>query len=405
MDRSLLVRWTLDAEQAVFLSTVAWFLASAPRPARMWWDLHHLHRRCSNLGYGMRLVDFTRWIRRIAHRQQGLRGGPHVHIQSSDTPPNVVSSICTTLAMYTFLFHLAQFARVPEVAMDLQTSILTATSRVCECVDEGGSVLRVDCNRRSDIRIYRDGRVAGFGVCCERNLVQKSKSCVKDAWNELRAAGKLVGECVSESHSIRDIMCFILLFGRHRREKNKNSLGHTLKFFMAQLQMAAVEWLSDHLEVYAFTVYAVHNNVLAPPPSYRNIPSLSVRTHVRMDCEGVWDLVQEARSTKVPMQHVLKVRKRDAARGAHPTLANRIEPYMNGLYANRARLSFTGVSHLCLSADASIHSYQNTLVGWAYSWERDVAAFAPLQRIKPGRDILECEETLEGPVRIAAQFA
>ena len=400
MDRSLLVRWTLDADPITFLSPVAWFLASAPRPACMWWDLQHFHRRCSKLGYGIRLVDFMRWIRTTVHMQPALRGGPHVHIRSADTPPNIVTSICTTVAMYTFLLHLAQFARVSEVATDLQTAILAAVSRACECVNVGGSTLHCECNWPSQLYIYRDGHVCGFWLCCERNLVRSSKSCVLRAWGELRAAGKLDGECVSESHSIRDIMSFILLFGRHRREQNKNALGHALKFFMSVIQASIVAWLSAHLETYAFTVYAVHHDVLKSPPSYHSIPSLSARTYVRMDCEGVWDLVQEARSTKVPIQHVLKVRKLDASCGADSTLANRIEPYMNGLYLNRAHLSFKGVSHLCLSADASIHSYQNTLVGWAYSWERDVAAYAPLQRIKPGRDILKCEETLEGPVRI-----
>ena len=57
---------------------------------------------------------------------------------------------------------------------------------------------------------------------------------------------------------------------------------------------------------------------------------------------------------------------------------------------------------MCLSAGASIHAYQDTMAGIAYSWERDVAADPPIQRILPGRHILDCEEILDGPIRTLA---
>ena len=204
MDRSQLTWWTLDAEPSLFLGFKVWFLTSAARPAQLWWDMAYVHRFFLTLGYSVRFVDFTKWLGRIA------RMG--VHIPSNHVSPNVVSSICTTWALYTFLVHVAQLGRTPEITNDLQRRILATASRVGESIDGGGSVMYVGSAVPCQLRVYKDGRVHGFCTCARINLGESSTACLFRGWEHLRATNQIFGQYSCDSHSIQDITCLLLRF-------------------------------------------------------------------------------------------------------------------------------------------------------------------------------------------------
>ena len=63
-------------------------------------------------------------------------------------------------------------------------------------------------------------------------------------------------------------------------------------------------------------------------------------------------------------------------------------------------MMFAGCRHMCLSVDGSTHGKYDTLLGVAYSWESDEAAYAPLQRMHTGRVLLDTEAHVSETTRV-----
>ena len=123
-----------------------------------------------------------------------------------------------------------------------------------------------------------------------------------------------------------------------------------------------------------------------------------------MNPESIWGMIQKTASVNVSLRQVLAIKSDDAEGGSVGRNASRWELLLQGMYKQRLDLVWPSTNHLCLTADASTHSYQDAELAIGYSWELGQACYPLLQFVVPGKNVYD-EEDLLTPVigRMAAE--
>lgn len=134
-----------------------------------------------------------------------------------------------------------------------------------------------------------------------------------------------------------------------------------------------------------------HHNPHAPPPAHD--PGTSKPGRVRAHPDAVWDMLVAAETSSSSLAQVIEQRRKVALE-VSVRQASRWEHLYCAMYHHRTALAWPHTNHLCLSADSSTHSYEDTLLGLGYSWELNQTCFPNLQILVPG---MTCVERLSRP--------
>ena len=119
------------------------------------------------------------------------------------------------------------------------------------------------------------------------------------------------------------------------------------------------------------------------------------RAYKILSVETIWSCFEEARRSNVHIGNVLLIRKQDSEVGSNEACGQHWLRKLHALYDQRKVGSIDDASHLCIAADASVHSVGfDILVGLAYSWESSAAAFCDFQYLTPGKKLPAAEVEL-----------
>ncbi len=140
-----------------------------------------------------------------------------------------------------------------------------------------------------------------------------------------------------------------------------------------------MEWLASDIDRYVFDAYANMHDTNAPPASLVNQHS-ACRRYTRVDCDSMWDSMQESVRTSTSMAQILKIRRSDAHVQAHS--ASNGDFWLskaNNIYSERRSLGFSvGINHWNMLFDPATHSKEGTAVPVIWSWEQNIGAYGDI---------------------------
>ena len=144
---------------------------------------------------------------------------------------------------------------------------------------------------------------------------------------------------------------------------------------------AFIRGMAPLLEEYVAVVYTQMHDVSVPPPLLRHAAQAGKRSRSQIvDSETAWGLLQRCEEVHgVCVRNVLACKDDEAAySGLHQANAGRWEKQITLMYMELQKVEFKGVRQVQIVADPSMHGGEESNVGVVNSYERNVAAVAPL---------------------------
>ena len=385
----------LSGDDAAFPSPVAFLDATTQT---IWWDLRWIYRRLR--APLQRKKDWNKWFQTcVARNGSVLDMDNHYRISGAGTYADELTNVCTTLALYSFLFSIRLYGRTPRLKTAALDYLRHAVLRACETISVADP-MEVELHGLA-VRISRNGSIYGFAdvICTAPNALTVDALVV--AWDRMHHANVVDCGFFSDFHPLVNVVQFLLDFAHLRRSRKQCPLGRRFEDWFNVIGQRIISWLAARIPMFILEIHSASYDLSRPPPS---LPGAGLgRKYTRVEPEAAWEALHRANAAGVSAQVVARVRQRDDDMGAHDSLAPCWEYIHQLAYDERAKLAFTGASHVCLSIDGSTHSYHETLLGIAYTWENNQAAYTKIQHMLPGRDVLKGEAALTDLVQLLAE--
>ena len=423
MDRSALARFTVDEDPEVIPGTQIWIDGDG----RVWHDLHGVHTNMFARGVEKEWrewrSDFTFYLQRLNVPTE------RYHLNGQDR--SRVWNIADSFAVLSVLWHAAEISHTLawvsacfDLLMALQGRIIRSLARPNgSCISaELHAMERVSVRMVNDREVHfpvREGQLEGWGAWYS-SLSKSTRRAWSTYWSRMP-------ECASFSISddvqrVSTILHFAVFF-RRVRIGVKGKISVATQRVLHALQRGLVEFLAHGLDYYLKHVYLSLRPGRKPPPArispkkkkgdddqLHTCVSAVERTcvsavqrprkYVVVDPEAMWDMMEDSRVSGASLAQVTVVRRSSAHAGCGERVTSDVLSCMNGLYAERMRMAFTGASHLCIVADPATHSKKETMVGLCWSWEEGVAAYGAIQYIPQTREVLPTEQEMPEHIEI-----
>jgi len=127
-------------------------------------------------------------------------------------------------------------------------------------------------------------------------------------WAQQKANHMLVSSFDRETHSLVDIMQFVLKLARHRRSK-KQYRSKELTDFLHMWRKALVAWLSNGMDNAVLSLCLNDNmakTLAAPALLFKSSPHK--RKYVQVSPESKWAVVEQAKKSRTSVETVVNVR-------------------------------------------------------------------------------------------------
>ncbi len=356
-----------------------------------WWEVRFLHAELQRL-HGERR-QLTRWVVWVVATLAtvAVPGHPPYYLPPRSEPLCLEAGVVSTIGMLLLFWVAAGTARKMHVKAAFSSYLRHSLQRCARVTDD--SVLEVDPG--VVLQVGRGGQASGFHAVVEAaNRHPSFVASVKDVWdalhgpNALELYGAEIGQrWESSTHDIADIATFaaMALSIRGKRRVANSAAWTTL---VTSLRRVVLTWAVPNLIRYIHEWHAPRYGLSGPAPARRrSLSDSDQRPYVQISAEEAWSILEDARRSGTSPRQALLVRRRDAAAGCHETQASTWLHKLEVLYWNKQALLFSGIRHLSLVADPSIHSNRNTMVAAAYSWEKDEGTYPAVQFIPPGKDL------------------
>ena len=233
-------------------------------------------------------------------------------------------------------------------------------------------------------------------MACDHHL----SLAIRSTWLGMQQADFINGSFIAEEHSLVEVMIFLARLNSFRARKRHRRLRDENLTFLQLFVSPLLACLAAIVEHYTVHQYSHLHDVNKPPPSL--VSKHGARTYVRVHPESVWRMVESTDCINVTLGQVLQVRQQDADAGAHRTRNLAWERLHGNLYSVLLRRAWGFVNHLCISTDASSHSYNEVLVAIFYSHEPTQSCYPRLQFILPGKGVHESELVLTHGISVLA---
>jgi len=393
-------RLTVDADNAMFPSSIAYYDRRLAHPQPLWWDMRLLHSwlRLRGLRYVAKC-----FFKRFASNMRGCGGGfenSYVY-RTATSEPHDLGPICTTPSLLMYMF--TEAARSLPPLSDNCASTLNVIAQRASLSIAGHSTIAFGVYvGAAPVTVFPNGRVHGFRFVTRSVDHGCSIKCIAQGWADMCAAGLLGGSADADEHDLNDIIVFLSSWMRFRSRSNRHLPSAIVRTWLKRVTRDFVLWLAVTLDYYTLVVYPTNHDVDKAPPSYRM--NAHGKCRVRVNPDTVWDLLEQSRQTSASLHSIIQIRKGDASVGCNASRAQHWELLLQNMYQERTNLAWPHIDHLCLSVDSSGHAYNDVFVGLGYSHQLDQGVYAPLQYIVPGKNIYDFEDELAPSVgRLALQ--
>ena len=209
-----------------------------------------------------------------------------------------------------------------------------------------------------------------------------------------------------DDHGFAHIISFAIQYNKIRRSAKKAQLNLTDQTLFDSVAGKCLEWIAGGLDAHITQSYITNFNVDRPPPSKKNASAKSggKRSYVQISLDGIWTFIEQSRSTAASLRQVLQVRRSDVDAGASERNADDWLGRTQHLYRGIRRMCFDRCQHFNVVADPSHHAKKEIMASAVYCWQNDAAAMGDIQRVLPGRHVLENEADVSDVVaRLAAE--
>ena len=363
----------------------------------LYWDLDYLHITLAAQGADKHKYHWLSQLKDTCNASPFLAdagGTVHIHTASRSAPTDLQANVCSTLALCSYLWVSINAVRLAPVVKCCCELLLNIADRACEALPAEGDRLHL---RGHTIEIRRPGMVSGLWEFLETSHVTVAQSWAK-TWDSLRLLGILETD-KGRLSPMRDVLVFLVLHRKSRRDKQQPKPSPLASKILDELSFAFVKWLTWRMDVYVKDVYLPNHNTDQPPPALRKEKGT---TYVRVSVDAVWQLMEKANATGISLAGAIALKSDEATLGCSPKQCNLWMNKYQQMYAERASMGFLNVSHFNIVADGSTHSCKDTLVSLAYTWEHDLAAYLPIQRIQPGSHVTMLDQEMPEEIAMLA---
>ena len=316
---------------------------------RLWWRMGNMYDKFKDrLGEKRTLYKWIQHVQTLLDKSSLSLSGQqefHFQLQSANRLPDgaLCHYVADTQAIMCLYCMLCQEGRKDAVRCEAVEKLKALCNRACKVVGIGGcqfDILQLQHDGIAGV-VPVDGVVPVNGVVpvqhddgavpilagahCTQNGIITGLSCymsscseVATAWKALYQQGFLeyqfqiqAGPGIDQALTLADVMLFIALADRHRRD-NKQKASVSLHKIIMTLQYGVSGFIAWCVDEYVNTSYRRNHDVARLPTSRRhqnvgNPWGPPGRTFV--DEETVWALVQSVKGTGGSLQTALKQHK------------------------------------------------------------------------------------------------
>ena len=389
METAHATRWTLDGDPSVYAGIVAVF--DRRLPVSLWWDLKYVHTWAAQRGDAYTYKD---WLKKFVR----IVGGVGVTLRALDTPPNIVANICTTRSLLTFLWRSASYTKSVPLLDACVLCVRSCVARVSLTLPAAMRTITIAFGgMRRDMHVCSQGSVVGLRDVVQSCFPSHLQRSLCSSWEQQRRDGTSDAqqELLSDVHSVVGVAAFFMGLTAWLSKKKHRKPSAQATEAIGCIGDAIALWLANALDWYTVHVYAPQHDVTKIPPSHsRQVTPESSRRYVTIHPEAAWSILEKTVGVNVSISQVIQTRSGDADAGCEHSQGRRWESFVDGLYKHRLAAVWPHVDHLCITADASNHHFQDCLLGVAFSHELCQGCYPTLQYIVPGKDVYEAEDEL-----------
>ena len=333
----------------------------------IWWDLSYIHLALRQSGIYMLKPC------RLYSDMQSIVGGNFRPPQGSDD--FVHTAVATTTGLLLCYAKKMQHATSSKLTFHM-TTFTELADRALETISQG-DFSEINCNG-SCCTVDKHGRLYGLPSLLGGRLHhQMMWYPLRKAWMEMRHANFLDGAFDADSHSLLDVLKFLLSAawrcggcGRHRDQSAMFAVEAILDSLLA--------WLSWHCDTYIRRVYTCSASADLPPPALLHKGRSGKKERCSVAPEAVWEIMQQARMHRASLEQAIDLKSDMQLFGCHSSNAATWINKELQLYSGNCEVALRHVNHYCLVADPGHHGFKDCLVSVGYSHELNTGSITAL---------------------------
>jgi hypothetical protein len=209
MEASDFQRWSVACDGFAFVGKCVY--KHLTKPAIVW-DIESVLDGLRVRGEKRTSKDWRRWFARLLCSDEFFPGERHYKFRSRDTPTSELANVCTTLALYTFLFR--SWIASSTLKDVCNSYINFSVQRACEAVGQFGVSLPM--SNGANIVVDQTGRVRGLAAAMASLQTQIVVMIVSD-WNRMHTNGIL---CIFDEEVLPMVDLFFFFGASQAMETN-----------------------------------------------------------------------------------------------------------------------------------------------------------------------------------------
>ena len=382
MERSKLTRFTVDRDP----SALPYVQGYVDDGRRIWWDLNYMFVAMQKHGEKRKKKD---WLSRCVQVCVTNEMPDDIFKNTAGMPRNFIGNIVTSRAAVGLLATSVDTGRIRDVGMACCDYLMQSMRRVLGVP----SVPRHFEVGQVRVTIDAVGRVGCLDVALA-SLSRRTLAVFTEMWDMAFSINRVDVKFAPANIHMEEVLRVIPFCFKERRSQRK-CLSTAVASHLSAFRKSLLEWLASGIDRYVFDAYANMHDTGAPPTALVNQHS-ACRRYVKVDCDTVWEIMQESLRTSTSMAQILKIRRLDPHVKSHSASnADLWKRRANHIYCERRSLGFSvGINHWNMVFDPATHSKKETAVSVIWSWEQNIGAFGDIQRMVSGCAVLEDEEAL-----------
>ena len=369
----------------------------------VWWDLDLLYQamRKSCNRTQKRCHWLTEFNRRVAMDMPIInRDLPFQFWESNaddPVPPEYLNrNIASSLAVYTYLATSVDRSKAQndwEFCLSSLVKPVMCMCRSIETVTDG--TVEVGTER---IVIDRLGQVVGLNQCLSQGggLHLSITELLKREWGVQHSAGNLASPLNRDTHSLADILQFILTFARRRRAERK-PISKPCFQFLVIWRRALMAWFSKLADKFVLTTYLINAVSQERPAPALHYERPNKRKYTVVSPEAKWSILEKARTNRASPTTVLAVQSDSPHLGCNEQAADTWKQKEQAMYWDICGFALIGsnVHHFCLVSDPGHHNYKECLVSLLWCWELNQGMHCHWQHLVPGKILTPLDATMD----------
>jgi len=385
MDCTSLERLIIDALPTTLPCKIAYVLPHQPRgEGFLMWDAQYLCAADQTLNPRRDKKDWKKMLINVMSKE-GV--SEHLTMRKPDDPKHWQGYLMTTNAFLFFVGGRADQTQ-DDAILDMYTGYMRNICGLAMEVIPIDSVEVIPINPPLQLACGRDGCVRGFSawIKAQKQHGRHVVDAMRLDWAYLKARGLLARGFADGDYHLADVFVFLTLMKHARRKRSSNytgKLGCRVDAERKSVLQPIMRMLGSKVDEYIHCTYRTLHNVHAAPPALDRSP-LQQNPRRSLRPEEIWDMLCQARENSISIRAVVGVRQNDPHVKCGVSQSAGWINALGDMYDGRRYKAFRNHTHLCLGADASVHSIgDDCLLSIAWTWEGEVASFGDFQFLKP----------------------